>query len=369
MARGLGALIATLAALLGTTPAAQAQELPPREFYGVVSQGDLQAPDFERMGAGRIGTVRLTLPWSEVDPSPLPRDYEWERFDVLVEGAARHGVSVLPTFYSIPRWVSTVERCEGPVNGPCAITPPRSEVGLRAWGEFVSASVERYGPGGSFWELHPEIPALPIRVWQVWNEPNSPGFYQPRPDVAGYARLLGAAAESIRAEDPSAEILLAGMFRYPLRGEKGGMRATDFLAQLYERPGAAADFDGVAVHPYAARLSGVKKALNRLLRVMRTAGDTGAGLWITEIGWASGGRPNPLNRGPEGQAARLAQSFRWLSANRAALGLRLIAWYAWRDTPVAETRCAWCAKSGLFRAAELRAKPAWEQLMQFTGGL
>ena len=367
MARGIAVLIAA-GLLLLAAPAAKAQEPPPREFYGVVSQAQLDSRDFEQMGAGQIGTVREMLDWSEIDRSPVPNDYSWAKFDGVVAGAARQGVSVLPTLFSVPPWVSAVERCDAG-EGPCQITPPTSEVGLDAFRSFAAAAARRYGSDGTFWTLHPELPEIPIDAWQIWNEPNSPGFWQPRPDVADYGRLLSAAAEGIRDEDPAAEVILGGMFRYPLRGEKGGIRATDFLARLYERPGILADFDGVAVHPYAARLKGVKRGIFRVVKVMRAAGDATTGLWITEIGWSSGGKPNPLNRGPKGQASRLTQAYRWLEAQRLALGLRLVAWFAWRDTPLEESRCAWCARSGLFPVDGVTPKPAWARLLEFTGGV
>ena len=45
-------------------------------------------------------------------------------------------------------------------------------------------------PEGSFWSEHPELPALPIRAWQIWNEQNSPTFFAPKPSVRAYARML-----------------------------------------------------------------------------------------------------------------------------------------------------------------------------------
>jgi hypothetical protein len=362
------ALAAALSLLLAAAaPCAAHEPPPPPQFYGVVSQGELGAQDFQRMGAGRVGTVRVTMHWAEIDPTPLPNDYDWSDFDAIVAGAAGQSIEVLPTIYSTPHWVSTLEQCEGPQRGPCGITPPSTQVGLSAWRSFIAAAVSRYGTGGTFWAQHPELPARPIVAWQVWNEQNSPGFYQPRPNVGDYARLLDVAAAAIRAEDPRAEVLLGGMFRYPLGGADGGIRATDFLQRLYER-GGSGDFDGIAIHPYAARLSGVEHLVGRMSAIASAAGDADAGLWITEVGWASGGGPNPLNRGLRGQATRLSRAFAWFTANREALDLRLVAWYAWRDLPLGETRCDWCARSGLFRLDGLLAKPAWNRFLRFTGG-
>ena len=34
------------------------------------------------------------------------------------------------------------------------------------------ALVGRYGPAGSLWAERPELPRIPIRAWQVFNETN-----------------------------------------------------------------------------------------------------------------------------------------------------------------------------------------------------
>ena len=60
-----------------------------------------------------------------------------------------------------------------PVQGRLRGTyPPRRYTDL---GEFALLA-RRYGPGGSFWDRHPRLPRLPVRAWQVWNEPNLPVF-------------------------------------------------------------------------------------------------------------------------------------------------------------------------------------------------
>lgn len=363
---GIAAALLVATAVLVTSAPASAQAPP--EFYGVVPQDKLSNRDIERMGRGRVGTMRVTLSWSEIDPTPVPQDYDWEKFDAVVAEAARQQVEILPTVFTVPPWVSAMEGCTKPPGGPCEIRPPQTAAGLGAWREFLEAAVGRYGPEGLFWTLNPTVPERPIRAWQIWNEQNSPGFYQPRPDVGDYAALLTAASEGIRAEDPGAEVVLGGLYRYPLRGEKGGIRATDYLERLYDHPGIESTFDGVAIHPYAARISGVRAQVRRMVRVVDARGDGDEGIWITELGWASAGRRNPLNRGPEGQAARLRRAFAWFTAEREALGIRLVAWYAWRDTAVDDVRCNWCAYSGLFEFDSLRPKPAWAEFVRFTGG-
>ena len=368
-ARGACAAALTLAAivaLLADASSASAKG-PPRAFYGVVPHYEIGDRDLRRMKAGRLGTVRITLPWSQIDPSALPDDYEWSEFDAVVAGASRQRINVLPTVYSVPQWLARLEGCDGTVR-VCAITPPRGEVGLGEWRAFLGAAVRRYGPGGEFWALHPELAPRPIRAWQIWNEPNSRTFYQPQPDVPRYGELLIAAAEAIRGVDPGAEVLLAGLWNFPHADREGGITGNAFLEQLYGLPGIEAAFDGIAVHPYAKRMSGVRAQVRRMVGIARAAGDEDVGTWITEVGWASGGRAHPYNRGPAGQARRLEQAFRWFTANRRRLDLRLVAWYAWRDLAQRELRHEWWARTGLFRAERLDPKPAWERLVTLTGG-
>jgi hypothetical protein len=361
---------AVLAALLGASSTTANQAKPPRDFFGVVSQTHtLGDADFDRMGRAHVGMVRVPLPWQEVDPTPAPGDYEWGRFDAIVAGAARHGITVLPTVYTVPPWVSEIERCHGPANGPCSIIPPHTTYGLSLWRTFLAEAVERYGPDGSFWVAHPALRYEPITAWQIWNEENSPGFFQPRPNPARYANLLRAASEAIRGQDPTAQIVIGGLFGYPLKGRDGGLRATEYLRDLYAIPDIEAAFDGVAVHPYASRISGVEGQMRRINHIIHQAHDDGAQIWVTEIGWGSGEGPEPLNRGRRGQAKRLRQAFEFFEAKRDAMRIHTVLWYAWQDVSAREALCKWCARSGLFPIDSLeRPKPAFRSFTAFTGG-
>jgi hypothetical protein len=88
-------------------------------------------------------------------------------------------------------------------------------------------------------------------------------------------------------------------------------------------------------------------------------------MWITEIGWGSAKGGNPLNRGTQGQAQRLKQSFKYLQKKRNKLNLETVTWFSWMDSTT--SICDWCAKSGLFKAG-LVEKPAWRAFTKFTGG-
>ena len=76
--------------------------------------------------------------------------------------------------------------------------------------------MSRYGPRGSFWAAHPEVPRRPIRDWQIWNEPELPFYWDVPPDwtaawPSGYVKLLKAARRAIKSRDRRAKVVVAGL--------------------------------------------------------------------------------------------------------------------------------------------------------------
>jgi hypothetical protein len=62
--------------------------------------------------------------------------------------------------------------------------------------------------------------------------------------------------------------------------------------------------------------------------LMDRAGDGSKPIWITEVGWASGGQPSGLTVGPERQAEYLTRFFELAAGARERLHLRGVVWYA-----------------------------------------
>ena len=122
-----------------------------------------------------------------------------------------------------------------------------------------------------------------------------------------YATLLKTTAAAIHDVDPDADVILGGMFGK--RATPRLDRTTRYLRDLYRVPGIEESFDGVAIHPYDPTAQGVFDSVDDALAVIRRAGDD-AGLWITEIGWASSGkRSENLVKDPELQARLLRRVF------------------------------------------------------------
>ena len=346
---------------------ASASAAVPKRFFGVMPQGPLSVQDYDTMGAANVGTLRFEIYWAGMDPTSAPGDYDWSTSDAVVAEAARNGVATLPFVTSVPEWVVRLDGHSCQV-GNCPSYAPRGKEALAAWRTFLADAVHRYGPGGSFWDEHPTLPELPIRAWQMWNEQNSPSFWKPKPNVKAYAKLLDSAHTAITGADPGAKIILGGMFGTPLGGRKPAISAWDFLEKLYRQKGAKRDFDGVAPHPYASKFSKVLAQIDLLRDAMVAAHDRDAELWITEIGWASGGPPNPLNRGLAGQADRLREAFKYFIAKRRKLNVEALIWYSWRDNTADDVQlCEWCPESGLLKE-DGSPKPAFDAFTDFTGG-
>ena len=314
-------------------------------FYGVIApEAGPTLGLLDRLGRGGVGTIRINMAWAYVQSGP-GAPYDWSHYDPLIAGAARNGIHVLVTVYSSPTWAE-----------PSPETPPLGKA-LPGFTAFARAAAARYGSNGSFWSDHPDLPKLPVTDWQLWNEENSPIFWKPAPDAAQYAGLLRAFHSAVTAADPDAKILIGGLFPSP----KGGLEMGDFLTQL-DRAGAGGQFDAAAVHPYAATPRTALGTVERLRGDLDRVGAASKPLWVTEIGWASGGAPSGVTVGAARQASYLTQTFQLASAARERLGIAGVVWYSLIDTPGP----VWVTNCGLFDTGGA-PKPSWDAFVRATG--
>jgi polysaccharide biosynthesis protein PslG len=359
------ALTAPAAALIGPPPA----RALPRGFFGIAPQTTLTDTDTAYMKAGGIGSVRWPISWATVQPT-RKSGFNWSSVDPAVAAAARRGLTILPFIYGTPRWIAPKETTMPVLGGKAR----------RAWQEFVTAAVDRYGPNGEFWNEHapsqaavnyvPAVPRpMPVRTWQVWNEANF--FYFAYPvSPSRYAQLLRLTYTTIKAADPSAKVMLSGLFGNPDQSGKRAMDAADFLAKLYKVRGIRRYFDAVALHPYAFHVEDLEALTEEVREVVVENHDAATALYITEMGWGSQNDPKVVafEQGTQGQARELRKAYRFLIAKRNALNLKGTYWYSWKDNPE-YTACSFCDSVGLFRSGtKFRPKPAWRAFIAVTGG-
>jgi hypothetical protein len=382
---GGAAAISALAALAlaESSPAAPTSPVP-ASFYGVVTQDGGHPSDAElaAIRAGGAGSIRLLAHWASIEATE--DIYDWSLIDDAVRSTTARGLRPILILYGTPEWAA--QRDGYNCSSDCNVFAPASAETRSAFAEFAAAAVQRYGPGGEFWKA-PQlacpipVPILcpagpgppcecdqpsPLRVWQIWNEMNSPKYYAPVVNVGGYADLLRRAAATIRATDPGAEVMLGGMWgpNYLRGGQRPVTPVSLFLKRLYKINGIKKDFDSIALHPYAANTKGVRDQVKSARRIVARARDRRAGTWITELGWASGGpATNPYVKGLSGQARLLTRSFRFLERKRRAYRLRGVFWYSWRDKLGGENICDWCGHAGL-RHGDGSPKPAWDAFVR-----
>jgi hypothetical protein len=340
-------------------PPASSAAVAPRAFFGVNPSSIPTSEQMARAARGGVGSVRYSLNWHDsqsVQGAPINFGY----FDDLVGRAASAGVDVLPVLSGVPGWAG--RSAELPIG-----TPAQRD----GWANFVSSAVRRYGPGGDFWVEHgpatPEpLPYHPVRNWQVWNEQNY-FYFTSHPNPRLYAKFLRISSPAIKGVDPGAHIMLGGMFGRPNPAVVGGqaIAAAHFLERLYRVKGVKALFDGVALHPYTRTAKLMAPQIREIRKVMRAGGDGKTGLYITEMGWGSGG-DSPLDKSPQGQANELKRAYGLLIRNRKAWRLKGTYWFSLSDQPP-NSGCIFCDSTGLFTNA-FEPKPAWFAFVAAAGG-
>jgi hypothetical protein len=320
-------------AIWGALVAPSAGAALPRSFVGLYDEDVAGLGAQARLG---VGIVRQPFDWSRVEQSP--GEFDWSAYDGYVAEAAAAGVSVMPVLARPPDF-----RSSRPADSRSrAMYPPSSNAD---YADYVGAAVRRYGPDGSFWRAHPEVPYLPIHAWQVWNEPNIPNFWRSGVNAKAYVRLLRAGARAIRSADPGAEVVAAGLPNSNL-----GAPFLEYLDQMY-RAGARGVFDTLAIHPYSRDVEGLLR-LAEDARVLMNRRHDRSRLWITEFGWSTGGDASAFRVSESGQADRIAASLSALIAERRALRLRGLIFFRWQDAlaPRELPGDPWPLHTGLLRA-------------------
>ena len=356
-------LLATTLGLGAAIPAAAAARVP-QGFVGMAISGPMlwsgtnMSGQMGKMEASGVETVRAVFAWSDAQPyadwsqvppasagqfehDAVPTSYS--ETDRIVYAAALRGLRVLPVVVYTPAWDAMTPAVGG-------LPQPRTD---GPYAGYLTLLIKRYGPQGTFWALHPTLPKVPIRMWQIWNEPNGLYYWTDQPFAKTYVALLKAAHAAIKRADPGAKVVLGGL---------SNVSWTE-LAQIYKVPGARSAFDIAAIHPYTKYPQGIVTILDNARAVMNAHGDRGKPLMATELGWPSSlGQTSPspdFTATPQGQATKLGQLFPLLLANRRRLNLAGIDYYTWADN---ETRGGWYFDfAGLFRVhlGRFFTKPAY----------
>jgi hypothetical protein len=244
--------------------------------YGVTAHLERRRPpyyptlaDVERaaqlMEDAGIQAVRMDFNWDMLNPT---RD-EWnfEDYDRAVEIVRAHGLDMLGIVDYVSWWASSAQ--------------DSNDWRVRLYSEPLND----YDFARYTYEVVSHF-REDVRVWQIWNEPNTTGFWKPKPNPTRYVALLQEAYLAAKYGDPDAVVLFAGLSSNGIEGNDDSGLASNFIAQAYDA-GARGYFDAMAIHPYMLPNGGIetlRAKIGATRALMNARGDENIPLWLTEIG-------------------------------------------------------------------------------------
>jgi len=334
-----GVMLTLLLALAWPAPHA-ARSAPGSSAFGINSHiasrhaqpGRMATPASLLAQAG-TGWAREDLQFHRI--APAPGRYEWRYADAAIDALAGRGINVIGLLNGpTPGWAA-----QGRAGDTFAPPDPA------AFASFAAAAVARYRDR--------------VRVWEIWNEPDNALYWQPAPDIGQYATLLKTTSAAIRAVDPTAQIMVAGIV--------SPEPAASWLAALADQ-GAWSSFDIVSIHPYtdplppergqidSAGFGSIRSLVDRLGRKP---------IWATESGYSTGaGGRGGVAFSEEDQASYLVRSMVLLRA----AGAEKVLWYSLKDAAGGQDYGVFRGGNPLDFGSPRPSFAAFTTLNQYVGG-
>jgi len=334
-----------LALVLGllAVPVSGAAAKVPFGFFGMNADGPVFDPSidadaqFQKMASVGAEQAITEINWNIIQPDQgTPPDFS--RIDRIVLAAARRHLAVMGDVLYAPYW-ACVDKSSG-------ASPPDPT----AYATFLRQLIARFGPQGSLWAEHPDVPRTPMREWQVWNEPPSPLYWSQQPFAKDYVHLLRVSRAAIKSADPGARVVLGGLT----------FRSWQDIAKIY-RAGGRGLFDVVSLHPYTLYVSDVVKIIAAVRKVMDRHHDKRVPIYVTELGWPSAKHkarhPYGYEQTEKGEAAKIRQALPALARVRGRLGIRRVYWATWLSVDTGPYTFSYAGLNKV-RNGKVVAKPA-----------
>ncbi|HHY55018.1 MAG TPA: cellulase family glycosylhydrolase [Chloroflexi bacterium] len=287
---------------------------------------EIRDRDLDLMKEAGFNWIKQAFSWESIEGAGRGQ-YDWSIADKVVTHANERGLKILARLSLDPD-----------VQGFWAGDPPTNG---DAFAEYAGALAARYNcqPGAIGC----------IQAYQIWNEPNlAREWGGKRPNPAEYVEFLGKAYRAIKAANPNAIVISAGMAP---TGDNSDIAMPDdvFYDQMYQAMGGNSSgyFDALGVHGagYAAppELDPAEAASNPkyggyrffafrhvedIRAIMEKYGDTAKKIVLLEFGWTF----DPVNpaykwHGADAgidmfvQADYLVRAYKYAAANWPWVGL------------------------------------------------
>jgi hypothetical protein len=219
--------------------------------------------------------------------------FEWNEPDRIVDAIGQTGLRIIARVDNQPKWAaaSVTWPGSGPPDNP------------KDWSDYLTALATRYKGR--------------IQAYEIWNEPNLDREWgNKKPDPGVYTNMLTSSYQAIKAADPQALVISAGMSPTATNDDHA-MPDLDFISAMYAA-GAKDSFDLLGVHaagfkaepcadpgqvalspeltnnnPGPANLKRIYafRHVEDVHDLMVQHGDTSKQMAILEMGWTTDARP------------------------------------------------------------------------------
>jgi hypothetical protein len=222
-------------------------------FFGLTVNDFANVKPLLTFGTTRSWDAYQGLDWAEANPAS--GQFNFAPLNNFIAINQARGAEMIYTFGRTPQWASTQPNAPGPY-GPGQCAPPN----LAAWDQYVTAIVT--------------ASAGRIHYWELWNEPNDPGFFCG--DVATMVTLARHAYTIVKSIDPTAKVLSPGV-----TGSAGPGWLDAFLSG-----GGSSYVDILAFHGYGtANAEDLNSIVSSYRTVMNNDCASSMPLWDTEGSW------------------------------------------------------------------------------------
>lgn len=216
--------------------------------YKYSSNRDLERSVSLMQEAG-VGWVRLDFLWSDIEPQE--GKFDFSKYDYIVRLLRGKGIHILGILHYSADWASACGKWN---------CPPREN---KIFIKYASQVIKRYKDQ--------------VKYWELWNEPDSPTYWQEQDGLKSYCALLKEVYIAAKQIDPECKILNGGL-----------ANGASSVNHLYDN-GAKDYFDILNIHFFQNPLHpGAIKAVANYpklaYKIMRRNGDADKKIWITEIG-------------------------------------------------------------------------------------
>jgi Cellulase (glycosyl hydrolase family 5) len=171
------------------------------------------------------------------------------------------------------RWQPIIDYATWWSGNSSAVNAGVSPAHVGDYAAYAGAFAARYGDGGAFWAQHPSLPLDPVKLFEIWNEPDLSAFWRPWPNLVEYATMFLDARAAIKAVEPNSKVIIGGLIS----------PAQSLPAMLAARPDLRGNVDGIGLHTYDPTARLTLASVANALKV--DAATLGVPLYVNEWGW------------------------------------------------------------------------------------